>query len=326
MNESLKTAERPRQVDAVSVKTVERSPKQQVLVDDSSQISSNYNNNNNNNNNKNNKNNKRLLILYSSSTSGRPTNEETAHNRALTILKGMRIDDQSQYLEQVDGASTDPKDRERRNELLALSGSISRQYPLFFLVDSNDIVKFLCEWETFELMNDVGILTGFMNLGNTSYTTTNRASSSSSSSNTMTTTTTASSSTSTNSIQKQDDVNYGDRRRSHSRNNSCPLLVTTIRPLRSSTRLVDDERTNTNQTMIIDGRKQVTVIAGHNYDDAVEDEVEKQLSIMEVKQLELVKDVIVVKEENDVFALGELIDYYKDEERKELIKSETIKS
>jgi len=101
--------------------------------------------------------NKRLLMLVSS-TSGRQE-QKTAQDRALTILKGMRID--SQHLEQLDGA--DPKQIERRNELFAISG-IRAHYPQFFLVDADDKVKFLCTWDSFELMHDMDSLSESMNL------------------------------------------------------------------------------------------------------------------------------------------------------------------
>jgi hypothetical protein len=210
MNESLKTIERPKQVDVVS----------DLRVVESSKISSNSSNN------------KRMLILFSSS-SGR-LNQKTAQTRALTILKGMRIDDQSQYLEQIDGA--DQNHLERRKKLFAISGC--REYPQFFLVDSNDKTKFLCKWETFELMHDTGILSGFMNLGNTTYTATNT----NTNTNTMTTTTTTTTIVSPD-IQKQDAVFNGrrmyHRTRTFLKSSSCPhiekqdsmIVDTTIRPL-----------------------------------------------------------------------------------------------
>ena len=103
--------------------------------------------------------NKRLLMLVST-TSGRQE-QKTAQDRALTILKGMRID--PQHLEQLDGADPDPNIRERRNELFAISG-IRAQYPQFFLVDANEKVKFLCTWDSFELMHDMDSLSESMNL------------------------------------------------------------------------------------------------------------------------------------------------------------------
>jgi hypothetical protein len=306
MNESLKTVECPRQVDVVS---------DAFRVDDSSKIPSSGNSNSNNSNSNSN-NNKRLLMLFSS-TSDRP-NQKTAQNRALTILKGMRIDDQSQYLEQLDGASTDPNHRERRNELFALSGCIREQYPQFFLVDCNDKIKFLCEWETFELMNDAGILSGFMNLGNTSYTTTMPS--------TSTMTTTASSSSSYTIQKQQDAVYYGGRRltRTFLTNNSCPILIekevidTTIRPLR--TRVVD-ERTN----QIDDGRKQE--VTGHNYDDdAVELGIIKSIETEKQYDSELIVDVQITDELQFVGTTKDISeeDRTEDEEEEEIGNPDTV--
>ena len=101
---------------------------------------------------------KKLLMLIST-MSGRQ-DQKAAQERALTILKGMKIERGSELFEVLDGA--DPNHRTRRNELFAISG-LRAKYPQFFLVDG-DNTEFLADFEAFEYMHDSGSLHDSMNL------------------------------------------------------------------------------------------------------------------------------------------------------------------
>ncbi|VEU42713.1 unnamed protein product [Pseudo-nitzschia multistriata] len=101
--------------------------------------------------------NRKILMLISTVSGSQE--QKTAQDRALTILKGMHIS--PEQLEQVDGA--DPANLERRNELFAVSG-IRAKYPQFFVVNANDKIEYLADWESFEMMNEVGSLSESMNL------------------------------------------------------------------------------------------------------------------------------------------------------------------
>jgi len=95
--------------------------------------------------------NKKLLILISSYMS--TLIQRTSQDRAFTIIKGMGIG--PERMEVVDGSM--PANKEKRNELFGVSG-IRAKYPQFFLVDCNEEINFLADWEGFEAMNDSGTL------------------------------------------------------------------------------------------------------------------------------------------------------------------------
>ena len=86
--------------------------------------------------------------------------QKAAQDRAVTILKGMKIESGSELFEQLDGS--DPANRTRRNELFAISG-LRAKYPQFFLVDG-ETTEFLADWESFEYMHDSGSLHDSMNI------------------------------------------------------------------------------------------------------------------------------------------------------------------
>ncbi len=102
------------------------------------------------------------LIMLISSTSGRH-DQKTAQDRALTILKGMEIS--PDQMETVDGA--DPTKKERRDELFNISG-IRGNYPQFFLIDCNEKITYMADWEGFESMHEMKILSESMNLASSS--------------------------------------------------------------------------------------------------------------------------------------------------------------
>lgn len=101
--------------------------------------------------------NKKLVVLTSSFTSN--IRQRLDQDRALTIIKGLQIG--QNHLEMIDGAK--PANKEKRNELFALSG-IRAKYPQFFLVDANNQMIFFADWEGFESMNEMGSLNDSMNL------------------------------------------------------------------------------------------------------------------------------------------------------------------
>ncbi len=104
----------------------------------------------------------KTLIMLISSTSGRH-NQKSAQDRALTILKGMEIG--PDQMETVDGA--DPSKKERRDELFDISG-VRGNYPQFFLVDGNEKITYMADWEGFESMHEMKILSESMNLASSS--------------------------------------------------------------------------------------------------------------------------------------------------------------
>eukprot|EP00531_Pseudo-nitzschia_arenysensis_P008940 CAMPEP_0116118360 /NCGR_PEP_ID=MMETSP0329-20121206/2061_1 /TAXON_ID=697910 /ORGANISM="Pseudo-nitzschia arenysensis, Strain B593" /LENGTH=1937 /DNA_ID=CAMNT_0003611979 /DNA_START=138 /DNA_END=5948 /DNA_ORIENTATION=- len=104
----------------------------------------------------------KALIMLISSVSGRH-DQKSAQDRALTILKGMEIS--PDQMETVDGA--DPIKKERRDELFDISG-VRGNYPQFFLIDSNEKITYMTDWEGFESMHEMKILSESMNLASSS--------------------------------------------------------------------------------------------------------------------------------------------------------------
>jgi hypothetical protein len=105
--------------------------------------------------------NKKVIMLISTLTTKH--DQKSAQDRAMTILKGMEID--PEQLETVDGAISENK--ERRNKLFDISG-VRGSYPQFFLVDAKDKISYMADWEGFESMHDMKILSDSMNLNSSS--------------------------------------------------------------------------------------------------------------------------------------------------------------
>jgi hypothetical protein len=93
---------------------------------------------------------KKLIVLISTGVSG---NRMQAKNqkRAILMIENCNFNVQPEY---IDGA--DPANKERRNELFALSG-IRGNYPQFFRSDGSE-ATFFGDFEAFEYMNNVGTL------------------------------------------------------------------------------------------------------------------------------------------------------------------------
>ena len=101
----------------------------------------------------------KTLIMLISRLSGRH-DQKSAQDRALTILRGMKIG--PDQIDTVDGS--DPEKKERRDELFGISG-VRGNYPQFFLVDSHEKISYFADWEDFESMHEMKTLSESMNLG-----------------------------------------------------------------------------------------------------------------------------------------------------------------
>jgi hypothetical protein len=104
-----------------------------------------------------------LIMLVSSFSAKHGHEQKMAQDRALTILKGMKIG--PDQLETIDGAI--PENKERRNELFDISG-VRGKYPQFFLADANEKITYMADWEAFESMHDRKSLSESMNLSSSS--------------------------------------------------------------------------------------------------------------------------------------------------------------
>lgn len=94
---------------------------------------------------------KKLLMLFSSTTVVR--SQQANQNRSVVVLKAQNI-----KYESIDGA--DPNSVATRNELFKLS-NLRGTYPQFFVVQGSSI-SFVGTFETFQDLNDKGILKGLV--------------------------------------------------------------------------------------------------------------------------------------------------------------------
>ncbi|EEC50593.1 predicted protein [Phaeodactylum tricornutum CCAP 1055/1] len=92
---------------------------------------------------------KQVLVLVSNTNFNR--GQVQNQNRAVSLLNARGIS-----FETLDGA--DPTNKELRDKLFEISG-VRANYPQFFLVDGSDnIPRFLGDWEKVEALNDASSL------------------------------------------------------------------------------------------------------------------------------------------------------------------------
>lgn len=89
---------------------------------------------------------KRFLILISNGISDRK--QMSQQNLSLNLLNARRV-----LYETVDGADPDPLQIHRRNDLFKISG-IRGKYPQWFIVDEDENVTYIGDWETISEIND----------------------------------------------------------------------------------------------------------------------------------------------------------------------------
>jgi hypothetical protein len=91
------------------------------------------------------------LIVLISKFSG-TLQQRTKQDRAISILKGKKINN----IEEVDGSA--PINKDLRNLLFGISG-VRGDYPQFFLLNDQDNVTYLGNFDWLEYMNDIGSFT-----------------------------------------------------------------------------------------------------------------------------------------------------------------------